>query len=61
VSDPTDITKEQAATAVRKAAWRVEDLDRQDYGRVLIHTYRGPFGADGPDPCPVCGPEATDA
>jgi hypothetical protein len=41
-----DITKDEAAEAIRKAAFRVTNLESQDYGRVLIHTFAGPFGAD---------------
>lgn len=41
-----DITKEEAAAEIRKAAHYYDDPDHPDFGRTLIHAYRGPFGAD---------------
>jgi hypothetical protein len=40
------IDKATAAEALRKAAFRVTDLDSQDYGRQLVHCLIGTMGAD---------------
>lgn len=42
----SEITKQAAAEALRTAAFRVDDLDSEDYGRVLIHCMGSFTGAD---------------
>lgn len=40
------IAKGDALTAVRAAAFRIDDLDASDYGRVIVHSFLGWCGAD---------------
>lgn len=46
MADVVDITKEEAAAAIRAAAHHYDDPDSDAFGRTLIHTFAGPFGAD---------------
>jgi hypothetical protein len=40
------ITKEEATKKLREKAFRVENPDSSDFGRSIIHSFRGNFGAD---------------
>ena len=40
------ITKEEAAKAVRERAFTITDQDSSDFGRTIIHSFLGMFGAD---------------
>lgn len=46
MSSAVDLTTEQAADALRGAAFTVTDEDSSDHGRTLIHCFLGSFGAD---------------
>ncbi len=46
MGEPTFISKGEAAKAIREAAFHITDPDSGDYGRTVIHTQRGSFGAD---------------
>jgi len=44
MSDVEHIDRETAVTALRKAAFRIDDPDDNDYGRILVHCFLGGIG-----------------
>lgn len=45
-AQPVKASVEEAVSALTDQAFRVTDQESPDFGRTLIHTHRGPFGAD---------------
>lgn len=61
MADVVHITAEEAAAALKAAAFEVTDPDSQEHGRRIVHCFAGGFGADWDlDDCLATLPDAQD-